>query len=69
MPIENDYEIASKNESYVLHEGDILLINSGVVHGMPSVIRGERLILQVDISMLHNVADIESTLPPFPRFC
>lgn len=67
MPIENDYEIASKNESYVLHEGDILLINSGVVHGMPSVIRGERLILQVDISMLHNVADIESTLSTIPQ--
>ena len=34
---------------------------------MPSVIRGERLILQVDISMLHNVADIESTLSTIPQ--
>lgn len=67
MPIENDYEVADKNESYILHEGDILLINSGVVHGMPSVIRGERLILQVNISMLHNVAEIESTLSTIPQ--
>lgn len=67
MPIENDYEVTGKNESYILHEGDILLINSGVVHGMPSVIRGERLILQVDIAMLHNVADIESTLSTIPQ--
>lgn len=67
MPIENDYEVAGKNESYILHEGDILIIGSGVVHGMPSVIRGERLILQVDISMLHNVADIESTLSTIPQ--
>lgn len=67
MPIENDYEVAGKNESYILHEGDILLINSGVVHGMPSMSRGERLILQVDISPLHNVADIESTLSTIPQ--
>lgn len=67
MPIENDYEVAGKNESYILHEGDILLINSGVVHGMPSMSRGERLILQVDISLLHNVADIESTLSTIPQ--
>ncbi|RKI78860.1 helix-turn-helix domain-containing protein [bacterium 0.1xD8-71] len=67
MPIENSYDVSNKNEVFTLQEGDLLLINSGVVHGMPSTIHGERLILQVDFSLLHNVADIESTLSTIPQ--
>ncbi|MDE7199004.1 MAG: cupin domain-containing protein [Lachnospiraceae bacterium] len=67
MPIENSYEVSTKRESFLLQEGDLLLINSGVIHGMPCTIHGERLILQVDFSLLQNVADIESTLSTIPQ--
>ena len=67
MPIENSYEVSTKRESFLLQEGDLLLINSGVIHGMPCTFHGERLILQVDFSQLQNVADIESTLSTIPQ--
>lgn len=67
MPIENYYDVATKNELFSLQEEEILLINSGVIHGMPSTIHGERMILQVDISLLHNVPGIESTLSTIPQ--
>jgi len=67
MPIENSYEVSTKKEIFTLEEGDLLLINSGVIHGMPCTIHGERLILQVDFSLLHNVADVESTLSTVPQ--
>lgn len=67
MPIENYYDVSTKREVITMQEGDILLINSGVVHGMPSAIHGERILLQADISLLHNVADIESTLSTIPQ--
>ncbi len=67
MPIENSYDISTKREVITVQEGDLLLINSGVIHGMPSAIHGERLILQADFSLLHNVADIESTLSTIPQ--
>lgn len=67
MPVENYYDISTKQEMITVQEGDLLLINSGVVHGMPSAIHGERFILQVDISLLHNVVDIESTLSTIPQ--
>lgn len=67
MPIENYYDVSSKKELFTLQEGDLLLINSGVVHGMPSAIHGKRLFLQVDFSLLHNVADIESMLSAIPQ--
>ncbi|MBD5517262.1 MAG: helix-turn-helix transcriptional regulator [Lachnospiraceae bacterium] len=67
MPIENYYDVSTRREIITMQEGDLLLINSGVVHGMPSVIHGERIFLQADISLLHNVADIESTLSTIPQ--
>ncbi len=65
MPIENTYEVTCKNELFTLEEGDILLINSGVIHSM-SALAGERLIFQADLSLLHNVAGIELTLSTIP---
>ncbi|MCD7726414.1 MAG: helix-turn-helix domain-containing protein [Clostridiales bacterium] len=66
MPLKNSYEIICKKESYVLQEGDLLLINSGVIHSL-SATEGERLIFQADFPMLHNVADIESMLSNIPQ--
>lgn len=67
MPIKNYYHISCRKEVLTVQEWDILLINSGVIHGMPSTIHGERLILQTDFSLLHNVADLESTLSTIPQ--
>lgn len=67
MPIKNLYHVSCKKEIFAIQEGELLLINSGVIHGMPSTVYGERLILQVDLSLLHNVAGIESTLSTIPQ--
>lgn len=67
MPIENLYLVSCKKEVFTVQEGELLLINSGVIHGMPSTIHGKRLILQVDLSLLHNVAGMESTLSTIPQ--
>lgn len=67
MPCRNTYDVTTRNELFHLREEDILLINSGIIHGMPSAIQGERIILQTDISLLHNVAGIESTLSTIPQ--
>ncbi len=65
MPLKNIYYVDSMNTSYCLNEGDILFINSGVIHSM-SAIEGERLIFQADFSMLHNISDLESVLNSIP---
>lgn len=67
MPIENFFDVSNKKEIFTLQEGEILFINSGVIHGMPSTIHGERLILQVDLALLHSVADIASMLSTIPQ--
>lgn len=65
MPLKNTYEITCKNETFILQEGDLLFINSGVIHSL-SATEGERLIFQADYSLLHNVTDIESVLSNIP---
>ena len=65
MPLENPYQVACRDASFLLQEGDLLIINSGVIHSMPAM-QGERLIFQADFSLLHNVVDIESTLSNMP---
>lgn len=67
MPVENIYHVSCKKEIFTIQEGEILLINSGVIHGMPSTVRGKRLILQADLFLLHNVAGMESTLSTIPQ--
>lgn len=67
MPLKNHYDVSNKKDFFTLQEGDLLFLNSGVLHGMPSAIHGERLILQVDFALLHNVAGIESTLSTIPQ--
>lgn len=67
MPLKNYYNVSNKTDFFTLQEGDLLFLNSGVLHGMPSTIHGERLILQVDFALLHNVAGIESTLSTIPQ--
>lgn len=67
MPTENLYHVSCRKEVFTIQEGELLLINSGVIHGMPSAVRGERLILQVDLPLLHGMADMKSTLSTIPQ--
>lgn len=65
MPIRNSYRVDSTNDSYIMQEGDLLLINSGTIHSMPAL-EGERLIFQADFSMLHSISDVETVLNSIP---
>ena len=67
MPLENPYQISCRDSasSYILQEGDLLIINSGVIHSMPAM-PGERLIFQADFSLLHSMTDIASILSNIP---
>ena len=65
MPLKNPYQISCRDTDFLLQEGDLLFINSCVIHNM-SAMPGERLIFQADFSLLHNVADIGSTLSNIP---
>ena len=40
MPTRGEYEVVVGKDSYNLKEGDIIMINSGVVHGMRFVSQG-----------------------------
>ncbi len=60
MPLQNTYEVTCNNTLYTLMNHDILFINSGVIHSM-SALAGERLIFQVDRSLLQPAL---SLLPP-----
>ena len=65
MPLKNAYQVFCRDSCYMLQEGDLLIINSGVIHSMPAM-PGNRLIFQADFSLLHNVTGIESTLSNIP---
>lgn len=65
MPIKNTYEVTCNNQLYVLQEGDLLFVNSGVIHGM-SALAGNRLIFQADFSLLHDILYVEPSLFSLP---
>jgi AraC-like DNA-binding protein len=62
MPIKNKYKAICNKITFNLKEGDILLINPGVIHSLPATPVGERLIFQADFSLLHNIKELEPTL-------
>jgi AraC-like DNA-binding protein len=61
MPLENPYEVTCCNTLFTLREGDVLVINPGVIHGMEASI-GKRLIFQADFTLLHGIKELEATL-------
>lgn len=62
MPLSGGYRAECGDVSFELKDGDVLLINSCAVHGLLAQPEGERLILQVDISRLHVIKEIQSSL-------
>ncbi len=61
MPISNTYHVNCCKVKYALREGDLLIINPGIVHSMDAS-PGRRLIFQADFTLLHGIKDLESTL-------
>lgn len=72
MPIENTYTVEALNEKYVLREGDIIFIAPGCLHTLTApYTKGERIIFQVDPSVLRGMKEIEpmiSILSPMTLF-
>lgn len=62
MPIENGYTVIVGEEHRVLGEGDIALINSGVIHSLEAPPTGERIILQFDTALLYDLKEMETLL-------
>ena len=62
MPLKNEYHAICNNTHYHLREGDILIINSGVIHTLMAPPEGRRIIFQPNFNLLHNIKDLESTL-------
>ncbi len=61
MPLQNHYRVTCCNNLFTLREGDVLLINPGVVHSMDAD-EGKRLIFQADFTLLHGIKELEATL-------
>lgn len=59
LPVENGYPVICNGVSYDLRQGDILIIQPGVLHYMPAV-QGRRYILQASLLPIYS-----STMSPF----
>ena len=71
MPIQGGYNADIGNDMhYDLKDGDILLINPGTVHSLsPASKEGERIIFQLDFSVLRQIKELESTLAILSPAC
>lgn len=62
MPTEHDYTAICCNTTYHLNTYDILIICPGVIHALYAPTQGRRIIFQADLSMLHQIKELESVL-------
>lgn len=62
MPTENIYTVCCNNVEYVLHEGDILFISSGVLHQLFAPPSGRRYIILADLTPLNSMREFESLI-------
>ncbi|MDF2942349.1 MAG: transcriptional regulator, AraC family [Herbinix sp.] len=60
MPIENIYTVYCNDEEYVLQEGDILIISSGVLHQLTAPSKGRRYIIIADLSQLNSLNEFNT---------
>lgn len=59
MPISSTYNILCANEEFHLEPYDILLVCPGIVHSLGSDEPGERIIFQVETSLLSHMKEFE----------
>lgn len=62
MPVENGYTVIVGEDRQELREGDIVLINSGIIHSLEAPPTGERIILQFDTALLYGLKGMETLL-------
>ena len=67
MPLTLDYTIIVGGKRYHLGRGDIIIINSGVLHALEAPPAGERIILQFDSLLLYNLKGMETLLSLLPE--
>lgn len=61
-PIKNTYTVQINNETIICNEKDIILIPPGELHSLIAPQKGERLILQVDSSLIGTLNKMDSFL-------
>lgn len=66
MPISEGYNVIIGSKKYCLKEGDILIINPGVLHGLEAPPTGERIILQFSDYLLYSLKEMETLLNVLP---
>lgn len=66
MPVTSNYTVIVGEERYVLEPGDIIVINSGVLHSLAAPPTGERIILQFDAALLYSLREMETMLSLIP---
>lgn len=66
MPVVTDYTVLIGNDRYKLLEGEILIINSGVIHGLEAPPTGERIVMQFNPVLLYTLKEMETTLAMMP---
>ena len=66
MPTRGEYEVVVGKDSYNLKEGDIIMINSGVVHGLRFVSQGERIVMLVEPGCVENQEEMETIFLRLP---
>jgi len=67
MSINNGYSVCCNNVNYILQEGEILIIGSGVQHKISTPEWGRQYVILADLSPLYFIQEFESlisTLPP-----
>lgn len=62
MPTQSYYHAICSNITYHLREGDILIINPGVIHSLEAPPVGKRFIFQADCSIIRGIKELETTL-------
>lgn len=66
MPLREGYNVIVGTKKYHLKEGDIIIINSGVLHGLEAPPTGERVILQFSDFLLYSLKEMETLLNLLP---
>ena len=57
MPLDSTYNILCGNEEFHLNAYDILLICPGIVHSLGTDVPGERIIFQIETSLLNQLKE------------
>ena len=66
MPLAEDYTVTVGEGRYCLKEGEIIIINAGVLHELKAPPKGERIILQFSDFLLYYLKEMETMLNILP---